>query len=134
MRDHGTGYLYFSLCDKRIEKPKNYYQHRFVYEVFKGVIPRSLEIDHINNCKTDNRIKNLQLLNHKQNVGKSNNKAIVSINVENGNKKVFISIKKASIELGICGSNITEICKKKKYHRSATSKKDGKKYTFKYLR
>ena len=85
MVDNGNGYLYFSLCDKRIEKPKNYYQHRFVYEVFKGVIPRCLEIDHVNNCKTDNRIKNLQLLNHKQNVGKSNNKAIVSINVENGN-------------------------------------------------
>ena len=113
MRDNGNGYLLFSLRDKRIEKPKNYYQHRFVYEVFKGLIPRCLEIDHINNCKTDNRIKNLQLLNHKQNVGKSRNKSIVSINVENGEKKVFISIKKASIELGICASNISNICKKK---------------------
>ena len=51
MRDNGIGYLYFSLCDKRIEKPKNYYQHRFVYEVFKGLIPSFLEIDHINNIK-----------------------------------------------------------------------------------
>ena len=81
--------------------------------MFKGLIPRCLEIDHINNCKTDNRIKNLQLLNHKQNVGKSRNRAIVSINVENGKKKVFISIKKASIELGICASNISNICNKK---------------------
>ena len=133
MRDNGNGYLFFSLRDKRIEKPKNYYQHRFVYEVFKGLIPRYLEIDHINNCKTDNRIKNLQLLNHKQNVGKSRNKAIVSINVENGKKKVFISIKKASIELGICASNISNICNKKKYYKSANSKKDCKKYTFEYL-
>ena len=125
--------LFFSLRDKRIEKPKNYYQHRFVYEVFKGLIPRCLEIDHINNCKTDNRIKNLQLLNHKQNVGKSRNKAIVSINVENGKKKVFISIKKASIELGICASNISNICNKKKYYKSANCKKDCKKYTFEYL-
>ena len=126
MRDNGNGYLLFSLRDKRIEKPKNYYQHRFVYEVFKGLIPRCLEIDHINNCKTDNRIKNLQLLNHKQNVGKSRNKSIVSINVENGEKKVFISIKKACIELGICASNISNICNKKKYHKSANSKKDCK--------
>ena len=110
MRDNGNGYLFFSLRDKRIEKPKNQYHHRFVYEVFKGLIPRCLEIDHTNNCKTDNRIKNLQLLNHKQNVGKSRNRAIVSINVENGKKKVFISIKKASIELGICASNISNIC------------------------
>ena len=78
--------------------------------MFKGLIPRCLEIDHTNNCKTDNRIKNLQLLNHKQNVGKSRNRAIVSINVENGKKKVYISIKKVSIELGICASNISNIC------------------------
>ena len=101
--------------------------------MFKGLIPRCLEIDHINNCKTNNRIKNLQLLNHKQNVGKSRNRAIVSINVENGKKKVFISIKKASIELGICASNISNICNKKKYYKSANSKKDCKKYTFEYL-
>ena len=64
MRDNGIGYLYFSLCDKRIEKPKNCYQHRFVYEVFKGLIPFFLEIDHINNIKKDNRIRNLQLISH----------------------------------------------------------------------
>ena len=133
MRDNGIGYLFFSLRDKRIEKPKNYYQHRFVYEVFKGLIPSFLEIDHINNCKKDNRIKNLQLLTRKQNVQKSNNKAIISINIENGEKKIYISIKKAAFELGICVSNISEICKKKKNHKSATSKKDGKKYTFEYL-
>ena len=133
MTDNGNGYLFFSLRDKRIEKPKNYYQHRFVYEVFKGLIPKCLEVDHINNCKTDNRIKNLQLLNHKQNVGKSRNKAIVSIDVENGEKKVFISIKKASIELGICASNISQICNKRNHYKSAKSKKDCKKYTFEYL-
>ena len=70
MRDNGIGYLYFSICDKRIEKPNNYYQHRFVYEVFKGPIPKCLEIDHLNNIKKDNRIKNLQLISHKQNVKK----------------------------------------------------------------
>ena len=62
--------------------------------MFKGLIPRCLEIDHINNCKTDNRIKNLQLLNHKQNVGKSRNRAIVSINVENGKKRYLFLLKK----------------------------------------
>ena len=47
---------------KKLEKPKNYLQHRFVYEVFKGVIPSCFEVDHINEIKFDNRIKNLQLL------------------------------------------------------------------------
>ena len=50
-------YLGFNIYDKKLEKPKMYLQHRFVYEVFKGVIPRCLEIDLINNCKTDNRLK-----------------------------------------------------------------------------
>ena len=127
------GYLYFVICDKKLEKRKNYYQHRFVYEVFKGPIPKNLEIDHINNCKIDNRIINLQLLNHKQNVGKSRNKSIISTTIENGEKKVFISITKAANELGIYAGSISNICRKRKYYKSATSKKDGKKYSFKYL-
>ena len=68
MRNNGNGYLNFGLCSEKLEKPKNYYQHRFVYEVFKGLIPSCFEIDHQNNVRSDNRIKNLQLLSHKQNV------------------------------------------------------------------
>ena len=32
----GNGYLYFNIYDEKLEKPKNYYQHRFVFEVFRG--------------------------------------------------------------------------------------------------
>ena len=96
-----NGYLYFNIYDEKLEKPKNYYQHRFVYEVFRGPIPRCLEVDHINNIKFDNRIKNLQLLSHKQNVGKSKNKPIISINIETGEERRFISIQSASTELKI---------------------------------
>ena len=71
-KDRG-GYLKFKICNKKLEKPINYSQHRFVFEVFKGPIPKCLEIDHLNNIITDNRIKNLQLLNHKQNIEKSKN-------------------------------------------------------------
>ena len=66
MTNNGFGYFFFTLYDKKLEKPKNYRQHRFVYEVFKGVIPRCLEIDHINNIKTDNRIKNLQIISQEK--------------------------------------------------------------------
>ena len=74
MADNGRGYLSFVICDKKLERPKTYLQHRFVFEVFKGPIPRCLEIDHQNNDKKDNRIKNLQLLNHRKNVQKGVNK------------------------------------------------------------
>ena len=128
-----VGYLFFNICDKKMEKPKTYLQHRFVYEVFKGPIPRFFEVDHINEIKSDNRIKNLQLLTHKQNIQESKNRPIISINIENGKERRFISIKTASIELGINAGNISNICRKRKSCKTATSKKDGYKYTFKFL-
>ena len=43
------------------------YLHRLVYEHFNGPIPTGLQVDHMNNVITDNRISNLQLLSHKDN-------------------------------------------------------------------
>ena len=97
--EKNSGYLRFRIFNEKLEKRTNYSQHRFVFEVFKGPIPRCLEVDHINNIKTDNRIKNLQLLTHKQNVEKSNNKPIISTNIETGEETRFISIKTASNKL-----------------------------------
>ena len=54
-----SGYFSFNIYDVKLENPKTYYQHRFIYEVFRGSIPRFFQIDHINNCKKDNRLKNL---------------------------------------------------------------------------
>ena len=120
IKDSG-GYLFFNICDKKLEKPKIYYQHRFVYEVFKGLIPRFFEVDHINNFKNDNRIKNLQLLSHKQNVQKSKIKTIISTNIETGEERRYISMKTAAIELAISAGNISNICKKKKIFYASCS-------------
>ena len=128
-----NGYLFFIICSKKLEEPKNYLQHRFVYEVFRGPIPHGFEVDHIFPVKTDNRIKNLQLLTHKQNVEKSKNKAIISTCISNGKERRFLSIKKAAIELDINSTYISNICCKRKSYKTATSKKDNQKYTFRYL-
>ena len=88
-------------------------------------------MDHINEIKSNNRIKNLQLLTPRQNLEKSKNKAIISVNIETGEKRRFISIKTAAIELDIKSSHISNICKNK--CKTATSKKDGCKYKFKFL-
>ena len=128
--NNGKGYLIFCLCNEKLEEKKNYYQHRFVYEVFKGMIPSIMEIDHRNGVKTDNRIKNFQLLTHKQNLQKSISKPIISTCIETGEKRRFDSIKKASIELVIDSSSISKICRKKD---KTTTNKNGKKYTFKFL-
>ena len=130
---NSNGYLQFTICNKKLEKRKNYSQHRFVYEVFRGPIPRCFEIDHRNSIRSDNRIKNIQLLTPTQNKQKSHNKPIISINIENGKERKFISIKTASNKLEINCSKISNICCKRKYNKTATSKSDGCKYTFKFL-
>lgn len=42
--------------------------HRVIYETFVGEIPEGYEIDHINTNKTDNRLENLQIVTHKENM------------------------------------------------------------------
>ena len=131
MVKNGIGYLYFNIYDEKLEKRKNYTQHRFVYEVFRGPIPRCFEVDLINEIKSDNRIKNLQLLSHKHNIEKSKNRPIISINIETGKERRYNSIKTAAIELDISAGNISKVCRKK--GKSLSSRKNGRKYTFKYL-
>ena len=133
MSKNNSGYLFFNIYNRKLKKNKIYTQHRFVYEVFKGKIPTHLEIDHLNNLKSDNRIKNLQLLTHKQNIEKSKNKPIISISITTGEKRRFDSIKKAGIELDISKSHICNICCNRKSNKTAKSKKDGCKYTFRYV-
>ena len=133
MSKNNSGYLSFGIYNKNLKKTKAYFQHRFVYEVFNGKIPPNFEIDHINGIKTDNQKINLQLLTHQQNVEKSSGKPIISISIETGEKRRFDSIKKASIELDINKATISNICCKRKSFKTAKSKKDRCKYTFKFI-
>ena len=127
-----AGYLRFGLQHEKGRK--NYFQHRFVFEAIKGSIPEGYEIDHKNEVKTDNRIKNLQLLTRQQNVEKSKNKPVVSINTETTKKKIFLSGKAASIELEIVRSTISNICRKVNNRKTVISKKDGSCYRFEFLK
>src|SRR5690606_11936357 len=44
------------------------YVHQMVWESVNGPIPEGKEINHINGIKTDNRIANLELVSHLENV------------------------------------------------------------------
>lgn len=62
-----NGYQRVWLTDNE-GKQKWYYLHRVVYESVSGEpIPNNLQCNHINECKSDNRFCNLNLLTPKQN-------------------------------------------------------------------
>ena len=44
--------------------------HRFIWEAFNGPIPNRLTIDHIDGDKLNNRLENLQLMSHEDNIRK----------------------------------------------------------------
>ena len=127
------GYYQFKISDKNLIKPKNYLIHRFEWDCVRGVIPEGFVIDHIDSVRTNNKIKNLQLLTLAENVRKGNSKPIVSFKIKNNKQKNYESITSASVELDISFSIISNICRKVKYCKTVISKKDGDRYTFKFL-
>lgn len=49
-------------------KTKHHYIHRLVYITYVGEIPKGMEINHINEQRDDNRLENLQLCSHRENL------------------------------------------------------------------
>ncbi len=45
-------------------------EHRLVWEHHNGLVPNDMEIHHINGVRDDNRIENLALVSHADNVRK----------------------------------------------------------------
>lgn len=66
-----TGYLYANIYwGKKQNQRSSLRVHRLVYEAFVGPITEGYVIDHINNIKSDNRLKNLQMLTVAENTQK----------------------------------------------------------------
>lgn len=59
------GYICVGLWKNR--KYKLLSVHRLVYETFIGTIPEGMQVNHINEIKTDNRLENLNLMTPKEN-------------------------------------------------------------------
>ncbi|HEC8969323.1 TPA: HNH endonuclease [Salmonella enterica subsp. enterica serovar Senftenberg] len=47
---------------------RSYQAHRIAWQICHGEIPAGMEIDHINSVRNDNRISNLRLVTHLENV------------------------------------------------------------------
>jgi hypothetical protein len=61
-----NGYLRWQ--PKRNNRQISILVHRIIWETFNNKIPNSLEIDHINRIKTDNRLINLRLVTRSDNL------------------------------------------------------------------
>lgn len=62
------GYQRVGLYDNKWKR-KWYFVHRVVYESVSGEqIPKGLDVNHINETKTDNRFSNLNLMTRKENI------------------------------------------------------------------
>jgi len=106
--------------------------HRLVYELFVGEIPKGYEIDHIDNDRTNNRIDNLRIVTHKENLnnplsvkkrkeqrhfdfsGEKNPRAraVYQIDMNSGEiMKIWSYIKLAADTLGITKQSICNCCR-----------------------
>jgi hypothetical protein len=52
------------------------YMHRAIWEHHNGLVPEGMEIDHANGNRLDNRIENLRICTHQQNLANKHTRTI----------------------------------------------------------
>lgn len=112
-----NGYLNVGLSKNGI--PKTYYVHRLVYETFRGKIPFWMQVNHINEDKTDNRLENLNVLTPKANLNwgtaqkrrsEKESKVVYQYDLDGNFIKMWSSTHKPEIELGYSNGSIAACC------------------------
>lgn len=104
---------------------KFYLVHRLVWEAFNGPIPAGMQVNHIDEDKTNNRLDNLNLMTPKENsnwgtktkrfVEKMTNrkdcsKWVIKLNKKNEILHFYPSIHQAQKETGVDYRNISACC------------------------
>ena len=115
-----SGYYIVQLYKNSIGK---WYQvHRIVWEAFNGSISEGLQVNHINEVKTDNRLSNLNLMTPKENCNwgsrnerraKKQSKVVLQFTLDNILVKEYPSIKQVEREKGFAHQHISACCKGK---------------------
>lgn len=110
----GGGYLQVFLC--KDGKPTIFSVHRLVYEAFHGQIPEGMQVNHIDEDKSNNRIENLNVMTSKENINwgtgndrrsKSLSKPIIQYSLNGDKLAEFDSLSDASNQLNIKIGNIS---------------------------
>ena len=112
-----NGYYRVELWKQSIKK--EYFVHRLVWIAFNGQIPENMQVNHINEVKTDNRLKNLNLMTCKENTNwgtrterqaKKLSKVVLQFTLEDILIKEYPSIRQAERENGFSHQNIVNCC------------------------
>lgn len=96
---HKDGYLQVQLYKNG--KGRTFRIHQIVWLCLKGEIPTELEINHIDENKTNNSIENLELVTHQQNLnhGTRTSRAAKALTNRQDLSKAIIAIKKDLSEI-----------------------------------
>lgn len=120
LRDNGRGYLFVSLC--KDGKSKQYYIHRLIACAFIPNPHGYNEINHLDECKSNNFVENLEWCSksHNVNYGTRNKRMaeklslpVIGIDCTTGLILEFPSIREASRQTGTDKSHICACCKGK---------------------
>ena len=121
MHADNDGYIHIKL--NKNGKRQSYLVSRIVYEAFKGPIPDGMEVNHIDENKTNNTLENLNLLTHRDNVnwgthnermGKTLSKWVVKLTTNDEILHFYQSTVEAGKVTGVKSSNISNCCNGKK--------------------
>ena len=112
------GYYLVQLCLNNVVK--NAIVHRLVWEAFNRPIPEGLQINHLNEIKSDNRLENLSLCTAKENINygtrtervtKKLSKPVIQLDKQGNFIKEWPSSSEIQRQLGFAVSNIRKCCR-----------------------
>lgn len=114
---------YYQVCLCKNSKAGLYYVHRLVWIAFNGQIIENMQVNHINEVKTDNRLSNLNLMTQKENLNwgtrnersaKNRSKSVLQFDLNDNLIKEFPSLMQVYRELGFSYQNIVDCCNGKR--------------------
>lgn len=110
-----NGYLQVNLWKNGVMETHTV--HRLVYEAFNGEIPYGMQVNHINENKTDNNLENLNLMNAKENcnhgsrlerIARNRGNTVILHGVKCGGRYYFNSHTEAAKHFDIARQTFTE--------------------------